>query len=185
MKSRVITAFAAVLAFAVTGCGGGESDSAGGDSGSSDPNAWADTVCTSVKDDIEAISTQPDLGSADPQAAKDALVTYLGTLETSLDGMASAFEDAGTPPVDGGEQAVSDFVDQVGTAKESVTKAKTTVEDATVEDASGFQTAVMSAMEELQALSEIDPTGNFKDNEELNKALQEAPACKELEQASS
>ena len=40
-------------------------------------------------------------------------------------------------------------------------------------------------MEDLQALSEIDPTGSFSDNEELNKAYDEAAACKEIEQATS
>jgi hypothetical protein len=193
MKSRVTTAIAAALfALAVAGCGDSGNDTGNGDAGTGgneggggDAVAWAESVCSNIKDDIEAISTQPEVDQTNPQAAKDSLVGYLGTLETSLDGMASAVEDAGTPPVDGGEEAVTGFTDEVGTAKEAVTSAKTKIEAAPVNDAAAFQGAVVSAMEDLQALSEIDPTGSFSDNEELNKAYDEAAACKEIEQATS
>jgi hypothetical protein len=179
MKSRVTTVFAAALcALAVAGCG---DDGAGG----GDAAAWAESVCSSIKNDIKAIAEQPEVDQSNPQAAKDALVTYLGTLGTSLDGMASAVEDAGPPPVEGGEEAVRSFVDEVGKAKESVTSARTKLETAPVTDLASFQTAVVPAMEDLQSLADMDPTGSFADNEELNKVLQETAACKEVDQAIS
>lgn len=192
MKSRVV-AFAALFAFAVTGCsdsgsggdGGSGGSGDGGGSGGGDPVAWADSVCTSLQDDIEAITTQPEIDQSNPQAAKDSLVEFLGKIETSLDGMASAVQDAGAPPVDNGEAAVDQFVDQVGTAKEAVTGAKTKVEGASVEDPAAFQTAVMSAVEDLQKLSDLDPTGDFSENPELDKAFKEAAACKEIEKSVS
>jgi hypothetical protein len=190
MKSRVTTAIgAALFALAVAGCGdsgdGGDAGTGGNESGGGDAVAWAESVCSSIKDDIAAISTQPEVDQSNPQAAKDSLVTYLGTLETSLDGMSSAVTDAGTPPVDGGEEAVNGFVTDVETAKEAVTNAKTKIEGASVSDPTGFQNAVVSAMEDLQSLSKIDPTNSFSDNAELNKAYEEAAACKEIEQAAS
>ncbi|OLF07770.1 hypothetical protein BLA60_25945 [Actinophytocola xinjiangensis] len=194
MKSRVV-AFAALIAFAVTGCGsdsgsgsgdggsGGSGD--GGGSGGGDPVAWADTVCTSIKDDIEAISTPPEMDQSSPQAAKDSLVAFLGKIETSLDGMASAVEDAGPPPVDNGSASLDKFIEQVGNAKDAVTEAKTTVEGASVDDPQGFQEAVTTAVGNLQSLSDLDPTGEFEDNSELDKAFKEAASCKELQNSVS
>jgi hypothetical protein len=160
------------------------SEASGG--GSSDAVAWADEVCSGIADDIAALTTQPDIDPSNPQAAKDGLVTYLGQLETSLDGMASAVEDAGTPPVDGGEEAATSFLDQIGTAKEAVTSAKTKMEAAPVDDPAAFQTAATGAMQDLQALSEMeDPTSSFSDNPELKAAYDEAESCKALESGSS
>lgn len=193
--ARVTTVVAAVLlTLAVAGCseqtgdGGGDGGNAAtteatteDDGGSGDAVAWADEVCSELQDDLSALTTQPEIDQSNPQAAKDSLVTYLGTLETSLDGMASAVEDAGTPPVDGGEEAVEGFVSQIGTAKEAVTSAKTKVEGASVNDPAGFQKAVTSAVEDLQSLSELDPTNSFSENQELNKAYEDAESCQELE----
>jgi hypothetical protein len=191
MKTRVTTAFAAALfALVVAGCGdsGGDSGDAGTGGGGNeggDAVAWADSVCSSIKDEIQAIADQPEIDQSNPQAAKDSLVGYLGTLETSLDGMASAVQDAGTPPVDGGEEAVNGFVGQVDSAKEAVGNAKTKIEGAPVTDPTAFQTAVVSAMEDLQSLSDIDPSGSFSDNAELNRAYEQAAACKELDKSMS
>ena len=191
--ARVTTVVAAILlTFAVAGCSdnGGDSGGDGGnatteatesEAGGGDAVAWADSVCSSIQDDLSALTTQPEIDQSNPQAAKDSLVTYLGTLETSLDGMAGAVEDAGTPPVDGGEEAVAGFVDQIGTAKEAVTSAKTKIEGASVDDPAGFQTAVTSAVEDLQSLSQLDPTNSFSENPDLNEAYNEAEACQELE----
>lgn len=186
MRSPVITALAAIVAFAVVGC----SDSgSGGDGGTGDGGgdavAWADSVCTSIKDDVEAIGTRPEIDQSNPQAAKDSLVAYLGTLETSLDGVASAFADAGDPPVADGAEAVQGFVDQVDSAKEATTSAKTKIEGASVSDTAGFQTAVASALEDLQKVAEIDTTESFSSNDALKQAYDQAAACKELEKTGS
>ncbi|HEX6353391.1 hypothetical protein [Actinophytocola sp.] len=188
---------AVLLAFVVTSCsdgGGSGSTTTSSDTtstseeatgGDSEAVAWADEVCSGIKDEVSALTTTPELDQSNPQAAKDGLVTYLGTLETSLDGMASAVEGAGTPPVDGGDEAVKSFIDQIGTAKESVTSAKSKIEAAPVDDPAAFQAAAAAAVQDLQALSSMDPTSAFSDNEELNAAYNDAPACQELESGSS
>jgi hypothetical protein len=187
---RLITGLVALsLALVATGCGNSDGD--GGNSGSSadggnsDAVAWADKVCSGIKDDIAAVSNTPEISQTDPQAAKDGLVDYLGTLETSLDGMASAVEDAGTPPVDNGAAAVQGFLDQIASAKESVGSAKTKVEAAPVDDPAAFQTAVAGATSDLAALGDLDPTSSFSDNKELEEAYNKAESCKEIEASAS
>jgi hypothetical protein len=187
---RLITGLAALsLALVAAGCGG--SDNGGSDStgtsasseagGNSDAVAWADKVCSGIKDDIAAVADTPEIDQTNPQAAKDGLVAYLGTLTTSLDGMASAVNDAGTPPVDGGEAAVKDFLDQISSAKESVASAKSKIEAAPVSDPAAFQAAVAGATSDLGALGDLDPTGSFSDNKELEEAYNKAESCKEIE----
>jgi hypothetical protein len=189
---RVATGLVALsLALVAAGCG----DSSGGGStttsgtntsseaagGGSDAVAWADKVCSGIKDDIAALTQTPDLDSSDPQAAKDGLIAYFGTLETSLDGMASAVQDAGAPPVDGGDEAVKTFVDQISTAKDAVTSAKGKIEAAPVTDPAAFQAAAAGAMSDLAALGELDPTTALSANKELSAAYDKAPECQKLE----
>jgi hypothetical protein len=195
--TRLTTGVAAVLfALAVAGCGnsgdGGSGSSTSGTNtssdeagSSSDAVAWADEVCSSIADDVAALTTQPEVDQTNPQAAKDSLVTYLGTLETSLDGMASAVEEAGTPPVDGGEEAAQGYLDAVASAKDAVTSAKGKLEAAPVDDPVAFQTAATGAMTDLQALSDMDPTASFSDNKALNAAYNDAESCQKLEAGAS
>jgi len=197
MKRLTTGVVAALLALTMTSCNSSDGNGSGSttgtgtntssDSGGSDDAvAWADKVCTGLKDDISALTTQPQLDQSSPQAAKDGLVTYLGNLLTSLDGMASAVQDAGTPPVDGGEDAVKGFLDQISTAKDSVTSAKTKIEAAPVDDPTAFQAAAAEATQDLQALSNMeDPTASFSANKELDAAYNKAKSCQELEDSVS
>lgn len=198
---RLTTGLVAVsLALVAAGCGdnGGDGGSAGtsgasettasseaAGGGAEDAVAWADQVCSSIKDDIAALTTQPDLDLSNAQAAKDGVLAYLGQLETSLDGMASAVADAGTPPVDGGEDAVKGFTDSIATAKGAVSSAKTKIDAAPVNDPAGFQAAFGAAQEDLSKLGDLDPTTSLNANDELKKAYNEAPSCQDLENGSS
>jgi hypothetical protein len=194
---RLTTVAAVLLALVAAGCsdkgndGGSSSGASGTNSSSSsdsggDATAWAEKVCSGLKDDIAALTTSPEIDQSNPQAAKDGLVAYLTKLETSLDGMGSAVSDAGTPPVDGGEAAVNKFLDQISSAKDSVTSAKSKIEAAPVDDPAAFQAAAAEANQDLQALSNMgDPTASFSENKELNAAYKKAKSCKELEDSVS
>ena len=195
MKRLTTGVVAVLLTLTAAACGDKDSGSGGSTTGTStsseasgggDATAWADKVCTGIKDDVAALSTQPDIDQTNPQAAKDGLVAYLSTLETSLDGMASAVTDAGEPPVEGGAEAVKGFTDTIATAKTAVTTAKGKIEAAPTDDPTAFATAVSSVGEDLTALSNMeDPTKSFEDNKELKEAYNNAPACKELEAGAS
>jgi hypothetical protein len=174
MKRLTTGVVAVLLSFAAAGCGD--------DSG--DATAWAEQVCSAVKEDVAKITDTPEIDQSSPQAAKDGYVTYLGTLESTLDGMSSAVEEAGTPPVDGGAEAVKGFTDQISAAKDAVTSAKGKIEAAPVDDPTAFQTAVAGATQDLAALSDMaDPMESISSNEALKTAYNEAASCKELEAA--
>jgi hypothetical protein len=180
---RLTTVAAVLLALVAAGCSDKGNDG-GSSSGASGTNSSSSS--DSGGDDIAALTTSPEIDQSNPQAAKDGLVAYLAKLETSLDGMASAVSDAGTPPVDGGEAAVNKFLDQISTAKDSVTSAKSKIEAAPVDDPAAFQAAAAEANQDLQALSNMgDPTASFSENKELNAAYNKAKSCKELEDSVS
>ena len=185
-----------LLALVVAGCSeksdtgsgsttGSNTETSSEAAGGGDAVAWADEVCAAMADDVATLTTQPEVDQSNPQAAKDSLVTYLGNLETAIDGMSTAVSDAGTPPVTGGEEAAQSFLDQIGTAKDAVTSAKGKLEAAPVDDPVAFQTAATGAMTDLQALSSMDPTSSFSENEELSKAYNDAKSCQALEEGSS
>lgn len=187
---RLATGLVALsLALVAAGCG----DSGGGGSTTSNSNtssasesggdavAWADKVCSSIKDDVAALTKTPDLDLSDPQAFKDGVVTFLGTLETSLDGMAGAVDDAGPPPVEGGADAVTSFKDQIATAKDAVTSAKAKIEAAPANDPAALQQAATEAMNSLSSLGDLDPTSSLAGDKELKAAYDKAKSCQELE----
>jgi len=194
---RLTTGLVALsLALLAAGCGdggdGGSTPTSGSDTtsetasgGSSDAVAWADKVCSAMKDDVAGMTATPNIDMSNAQAAKDGVLEYLGKLETALDGVVGAVQDAGTPPVEGGDEAVKGVTDAVGSAKEAVSSAKAKIDAAPVNDPAGFQAAFSSAQEDLTKLTELDPTASFDANKELKDAYDKAPACQELESGSS
>ncbi|TDV56045.1 hypothetical protein [Actinophytocola oryzae] len=182
---------AALLAFVVAGCGdsgentasnstsntGSSAESGGADE---DAVAWAEEVCSSMKEDVTALADTPDVDPNNLQVTKDSMVEYLGKVETALDSMASAVDDAGAPPVKNGEETATGFQDQLGTAKQTVASAKAKAAAAPVDDPAAFQEAFTTLGQELSALGEVDPTVSFGANPELKAAYEQAKSCQEI-----
>lgn len=196
MKRLTAGLAAVLLAFVVTGCSESTSGSSTGTSGTNtsseaagggnaDAVAWADEMCTSIKDDVAKLTTQPELDQSSAQAIKDSLVTYLDTMGTTFESIATKIENAGTPPVSDGEQAVKAFTDQLNTAKDAVNSAKTEIEAAPVDDPAAFQAAVQSVGEELTKLGDVDTSTSFDDYPEFKAAYDEAESCQALEGSGS
>jgi hypothetical protein len=187
MKRLTTGAAAALLALVVTGCGESGGGDAGGSttgttasseaaSGGGDAVGWADGVCTGMKEHVTALTTTPDVNQTDPAAVKEALLGYLETVTTSLDGMAGVFEDAGAPPVEGGDEVVEGFVNGMTEAEEALRPVQAEIEAA--QDLPSLQTAATSIGSAMSAVG--DPMASIESNAELKAAFDEAPACKEL-----
>lgn len=188
---RLTTGLVAVsLVLVAAGCadksGGVTATSGSNDAASgSDVASWTDQVCSSIKDDVAALKTEPELDLSNAQTAKDGVTAYLGNLVTSLDKIAGVVKDAGTPPVEGGDAAVKRFDDQISAAKDAVNAAKDTVNAAPVTDPAGFQAAFDAAEQHLAKLDTIDPTNAFAANKALNDAYNKTASCQELESSQS
>lgn len=196
MKRLTAGVAAVLLAFVVTGC---SESTSGSSTGTSDTNtssetagganeeavAWADEMCTSIKDDVANLTNTPELDQSSPQGLKDSLVTYLDTMASTFDSITTKMQAAGTPPVEGGEEAVTAFTDQLTTAKDAVASAKTKIEAAPVDDPAAFQAAVTSVGEELTSLGDMDTGSAFEDYPEFKAAYDAAESCQALEGGSS
>ena len=146
-----------------------------------DAVAWAEQVCASVGPEVAKLSAGPDIDPSNPQAAKEGLVTYLDTLISAIDRMIGGVRDAGAPPVQDGQVAADRAVSTLEQAKTSVTAARDELAAADVSDPAAFQAAFTKVGEDLQKLSELEnPMKGLRGNEELDKAFEQAPACKKL-----
>lgn len=187
-----------LLALVVTGCGESGNSGNSGSSGTATTNtsseaaggnaeavAWAEEMCSSIKDDVAALPTQPQIDQSSPQAIKDSLVSFLDEMGTGFGNIATKLESAGTPPVDQGEEAVQAFLTQITSIQDAVNSAKTKVEAAPVDDPAAFQAAIGAVGEDLSAIGELDTAASFEDYEAFKAAYDEAESCQALEAGSS
>ncbi|MFL6141875.1 MAG: hypothetical protein ACJ72N_08415 [Labedaea sp.] len=176
---------------ALTGCGNssnsgsgtggssaGNSSTSGGGGASGDAVAWSEQVCKSVGDDMAKLGQTPDIDTSDPAKAKQGLVTYLGTVSSSLDHMVKGIKDAGPPPVKDGQQAVDRATGALQDAKKSLDQAKSTLEGAKSSDPAALQDAFTKFGEDMSKLG--DPFQDLDANQELKAASDKAPSCKRL-----
>lgn len=156
---------AAVLA-AATGCSSGS------------PEEWADSVCSSVSADIGNFKS---MGSEMQSAAAEgpsALATLLGKLSGAFGNIATAIEDAGEPPVDGGADAAQKVVKTLNDGKAAVDGAVQKLE-ALPDDAP--QQEMLPALQDLQKLGSMgQPMSEFDQIPELKEAFNNTESCKAL-----
>jgi vacuolar-type H+-ATPase subunit H len=162
--------------------GGGESVSAG---------SYAKDICTATGDWVSGIQgLATDLqGSlpqgASPQEGKEALEKFLGDALDRTETYVSAVEDAGTPDVDGGEDAATEIQDAVNEARSIISKASDDAADLPTDSEQAFSREAdelgNSTRDSLSAVGDAigDPP------EELSKAFQEEQACSQIGGAGS
>ncbi|WP_436955936.1 small secreted protein [Streptomyces sp. SudanB182_2057] len=175
----------AVLAVALTGCGGSE------DKGP-DPKlvSWAKTVCDAVpaqsakiksaNASIASIATDSNL------PPKDAQKTYVEAFQNLADGykaLAGALDSAGAPPgIDGGAKLQKDAAGNLAGLSTSYTELKKTVEGLDTKDQGKFAKGLKTVAAQTKEVGEQgdDGTEALKRLEqgEVKEAMAEQPSCK-------
>ncbi|MEU2439210.1 small secreted protein [Streptomyces rubradiris] len=175
----------AVLAVALTGCGGSE------DKGP-DPKlvSWAKTVCDAVpaqsakiesaNASIASIATDGNL------PPKDAQKTYVEAFQNLADGykaLAGALDSAGAPPgIDGGAKLQKDAAGNLAGLSTSYTELKKTVEGLDTKDQGKFAKGLKTVAEQTKEVGKQgdDGTEALKRLEqgEVKEAMAEQPSCK-------
>ncbi|CAL9499392.1 hypothetical protein SUDANB178_03367 [Streptomyces sp. enrichment culture] len=175
----------AVLAVAVTGCGGG------GDKGP-DPKlvSWAKTVCDAVpaqsakiKSANASIASIATDGNLPP---KDAQKTYVEAFQNLADGykaLAGALDSAGAPPgIDGGAKLQKDAAKNLAGLSTSYTELKKTVEGLDTKDQGKFAKGLKTVAGQTKEVGKQgdDGTEALKRLEqgEVKEAMAEQPSCK-------
>ncbi|MDQ3406344.1 MAG: hypothetical protein M3548_23605 [Actinomycetota bacterium] len=187
---RRLAVVAAALSLGLAGCGSDTGSGSSTGSGTTttaeakggDAVAWAESVCSKIGPEVEALSKTPEIDSSDPAKTKDSMVSYLTTLSTALGKMSSGIEDAGTPPVADGKVLADKVVGGLGEAKKAVDTAKENLSTVDASDPAKFQEGFQKVSADLSKIGDMeDPTKGLRGNQELEDAFKNAESCKKLD----
>jgi len=180
---RIRTGIALLAVAALIGACGGDDDNGGGSVSAGD---YARDICTATSDWVQGIQTlatdlQQELPQgASPQEGKEALEGFLGDALERTETYVSAVEDAGTPDVDGGDDAAGQIRDAVGEARDIISDARDQAGDLPTDSEQAFSEEAdelgNSTRDSLSAVGDAigDPP------EELSNAFQDEEACSQI-----
>lgn len=182
MRLRLV-ATAAVAACALAGCtnGGNTGTNSTPASGAASPQAVAymDKVCGAASEFAKIEKTAPKLDAGDPAKLKAEMAAYMGQLADAFTKSAEGLKNVGPSPVAGGEEAVTKMAETFTSLGTVFADAKTKVEQADANNATG---GLQAAGEAIGKLSELaDPLRDLKAVPELQKATQTAQKCQDMQ----
>ncbi|GLY47881.1 hypothetical protein [Lentzea sp. NBRC 102530] len=180
---RSLVATAAVAALALAGCtnGGNSGTSPTPSSGVNNAAAVAymDKVCSAASEFAKIEKTAPKVDPADTSKLKAEMAAYMGQLADAFAKSAEGLKNVGPSPVAGGEEAVNKMAETFTSLGTVFTEAKTKIEQADGNDATG---GIQAAGEAIAKLSELaDPLRDLQGVPELQKATQTAGKCQEMQ----
>jgi hypothetical protein len=175
-----------VLAVAASGCGGGGGTKYSGAS----PDSWAATVCGALSDWAQGLQADSRaLGSglsasSSIKSVKARFVVFLTNAGTSAETMIDKIHAVGPPAVKDGEAIQRDLEAGLRQARASLSRAEQRAKKLPTSDLLSFSKAVTAlggqAQKELTATGDAFRELDKYDNDVLNKATSEEPACRRI-----
>ncbi|QGV79357.1 small secreted protein [Streptomyces ficellus] len=171
----------AVLVLALSGC----SDDDGG--GENKVDAWAKNVCDQAQPQIQKranaqqaiISTAADGKPADIQAADSKAFQDIADADKAL---AKAVQDAGVPPVDGGEKLQQDAVKELNATAAAYEGLKKQVDALDPKNQQKFADGLQTVAAGLKKIEKMDQDALAKlQAGQLGQAMAKQPGCRRAE----
>jgi hypothetical protein len=182
-RSLLVVSCISVLALAAAGCGGGGSTKYSGAS----PETWAETVCGALTNWAQGLQANSrKLGSglrnASITTVKARFVVFMKTAGTSADTMIDRVHRVGPPAVEDGEAIQRELETGLRSARASFDRAEQRAKKLPTSNAQSFASGVTALgrdiRKELRATGEaFYNLGDKYDNEQLNNATSDEPAC--------
>jgi len=185
-RALLIAPCICAVALAAAGCGGGGGTKYSGAS----PDAWAATVCGALGDWVEGLQADSRALGSELRTAKSIttvkakFVVFLRGAGTSADTMIEKIHGVGAPAVEDGEAIQSQLEKGLNEARIGLTRAEKRAQALPTSDAQSFSSGVTALGQDVQ--KELSATGKtFEEldkhnNEDLNRATSEEPACSRL-----
>jgi hypothetical protein len=175
------------LAFAAAGCGGGGGKTYAG----TEPDVWAATVCGALGEWAKGLKAESDQlgsslrGTTDLNVVKQRFVAFLERAERSSRTMVTRISGAGAPAVKDGAAIQEQLVRGLAGAQASFARAIVRAKELPTTNPQAFSTGVQSlgtdVQEELTAVGEkFNSLGDRYDDDSLNEATSNEPACSEI-----
>ncbi|MFD8868137.1 small secreted protein [Streptomyces sp. NPDC059590] len=178
MNKKLVAALSggAALVVALTGCGGG------GESNKK-VNDWAKTVCDEVQPQLKKIqaanaSIQAASDEQDSKKLQQTDSEAFGDISEAYAALAKAVQNAGAPPVKGGEQTQKQAVKELNSTSKAYKDLQTTVDKLDTSDKAKFAAGLKGIADELNKLSNSGDKALQKLQEgEVGKAMAKQPGC--------
>ncbi|MCF7551627.1 hypothetical protein [Pseudonocardia sp. WMMC193] len=169
------TATAAVVAcgLLVAGCGGADEQAT---------IDWTNGLCGSYATFREAALVGP-APATDPEGQARSLATYLGDTASALDTSLADLDGLGASPVEGGDQAVTKFRDQLTRYRDAFRQAHTQVQGLDL-DSRTLPRDMEGAVAPVLALQDTDQDPLAGLDSAVTNAAAKAPACQDLSRLS-
>ena len=180
---RGFTAVVAAAALVTTACGAGEEPVAPQPAAPTDEAvAWAESACGAMVPVVESVTDPPPVDLSDPAATRQAYLDYLGAARTQADQAVRAVEEAGPPPVPGGEELARDVRDQLGDLQDDLGDARSRLESAAPNDVAGVGEAIAAAGNVIGSLGNTaHAVAAISGDPQLRPAFEQAQACNDLQ----
>ncbi|MBQ0827351.1 small secreted protein [Streptomyces tagetis] len=167
----------AVLALALTGCGG--------DDGNEKLDAWAKQVCDAVQPQAKKIADantaiqKETSDNSTPEQVQKTDAKAFQDMSDAYKAMGAAVQKAGPPNVDDGEKKQKDAVKELNTLSSAYASLKTQVEDLDTKDQAKFADGLKGIATELNKLGKngSDALRTLEEGD-VGKAMAKQPSCK-------
>lgn len=150
-----------------------------------DPVAWVDKVCGAVLTFTTPVLAQPNFDGADLPGIKQRLSDYLAAAETGLQQSRDQLGQVGSAPVGGGDDTVRRATAGLEKLQSDISAAKAKVDAADPNNVPAFQAALGDTQNSLAQVTAPDVLGDLRTTPRLSKAVDEAPACAQLQAANA
>jgi hypothetical protein len=176
----LVTAFA----LAASGCGG---DGDGNDVEGASPDQWSGDICTAVSDwarDLQTRAAQPPTNARTVADVRAQLVKFISDVVSRTDQMLADIKAAGQPSVEDGDKIARDLLTRLQSLRMTLVRARRTVQRLP-DDPSKFGPAAQDLGTSIQKAGgdigdQIDQLDEKYDAEEVSKAFNENPDCKDF-----
>jgi hypothetical protein len=201
-RPTVVAALVATATLALAGCAG---DEAAGPApappaapapvpepvppqpGAADPPAdeatiaWTGTVCGAVAPVVETLRTPPPVDFTNAAATREAYLAYIDATLQDAEQAVRQVQDAGAPPVDGGDELAQEVRSQVEDLTEDLTEARVQLERADPNDVGAIGHAVATVGNLMGSLgNSVQAIGEIRTDPRLDAAFDQAPQCRQL-----
>jgi hypothetical protein len=167
-------AVVAACGLALAGCGGASEQ---------ETVDWTNGLCSSYATFREAALVGP-APAADLAGQARSLSTYLGNTASSLDKALTDLDALGRSPVEGGDQALTKFRDQLTRYRGAFRQARTQLDGLNMRSPT-LQKDIEGAVAPVLALQDTDQDPLAGLGSAVTKAAQQAPACQDLSKLST
>ncbi|SDG49848.1 hypothetical protein [Pseudonocardia oroxyli] len=150
-----------------------------------DPVAWVDKVCGAVLTFTGPVLAQPNFDGADLPGIKQRLSDYLAGAETGLQQSRDQLGQVGSAPVGGGDDIVARATAGLEKLQSDISAAKAKVDASDPNNVPAFQAALGETQTSLAQVTAPDVLGDLRTSPRLAKAVDQAPACGQLQAAST